>query len=419
MILSHTRKCLKLIAASLMLTAISSCSYEFDDKHDEPDDSKEINPAHRTILVYMESTSLNNTTQDIREMQALGATGSMKGNSLVVFNKSNKNTQTLFKVNLSDGSLDTLKVYDNNYPALSVTRLKDVINDTKKFAEADDYGLVLWSHGSGWWVRNDNNDNEANDHDNNEGVTGKAVTLSFGMERFDYGNVYFDIPVLAEALEGEDLQFIYFDACYMGGIEVLYDLKDVTQYVIASTAEVVWDGMPYDIGLPFLYEKRPDYTALVNAVCNFAEMQQDGQNDYCTIAAFDMSKIENVASTTRSFYECKPVAPADFTPQKFMWETTCYFFDFLDIIDNLQLPEDSDIDPEEFEYLRDNVDQAVAECVIAKANTEYIWPGITSRRVKIDSFCGMSSNYLTSPVEAAKYGYDKTSWWNDVAKYQF
>ena len=41
-------------------------------------------------------------------------------------------------------------------------------------------------------------------------------------------------------------QFIMFDDCYMSSMEVAYDLKDVTDYIIASTSEVMAYGMPYE-----------------------------------------------------------------------------------------------------------------------------------------------------------------------------
>lgn len=419
--LSPVKNFLITVAGGLFLSAISSCSADFDDRKDTPDPDDTL--ANRTILVYMESSTLNNVMQDLREMQKIGSTGSLAGNRLLVFNKNAKNDQLLMEVDLRTGAIDTLVFYDNTIPALSAQRLSEAMADTKDLATAADYGLVLWSHGSGWWVQHENTDNVIE-----KGSSAKAVTMAFGKESFDNKLYYFDIPVLAETLKNENLSFIYFDACYMACIEVLYDLKDVTPYVIASTAEVVWDGMPYDIGLPYLYQQKPDFTGLVHAVCAHAESLSDGTNDYCTIAAFDMSKVEDIALSTKAFYEMKPVAPSNFIPQKYMYQNTCYYFDFLDIINNLVLPDennetaDNEVKEERerlFEDLRNSVNDAVDACVIAKDHTEYIWPGERSWRFKIETFCGMSSNFITSPALAEKYHYNKTSWWNDVAKYQF
>lgn len=41
------------------------------------------------------------------------------------------------------------------------------------------------------------------------------------------------------------MEYILFDDCYMSSIEVAYELKDVTKYLIGSTSEMMAYGMPY------------------------------------------------------------------------------------------------------------------------------------------------------------------------------
>ena len=55
-----------------------------------------------------------------------------------------------------------------------------------------------------------------------------------------------DIIELAETLSPYHFDFILFDACYMGTIEVAYELKDVCDYIICSPTEILSDGFPYN-----------------------------------------------------------------------------------------------------------------------------------------------------------------------------
>ena len=41
------------------------------------------------------------------------------------------------------------------------------------------------------------------------------------------------------------MNYILFDDCYMSTVEVAYDLREVTNYLIASTSEMMAYGMPY------------------------------------------------------------------------------------------------------------------------------------------------------------------------------
>ena len=54
------------------------------------------------------------------------------------------------------------------------------------------------------------------------------------------------IPQLREALEGISFSFIYFDSCFMGNIESLYELRNNASAIVASPTEVLTEGMPYD-----------------------------------------------------------------------------------------------------------------------------------------------------------------------------
>lgn len=61
-----------------------------------------------------------------------------------------------------------------------------------------------------------------------------------------------DIREMAARLPGH-FNFILWDVCFMGGIEVAYELRNKTDYMIASPAEVISDGFPYEKMMPLLW----------------------------------------------------------------------------------------------------------------------------------------------------------------------
>lgn len=105
-----------------------------------------------------------------------------------------------------------------------------VLDRMARLFPARKYSLVLWSHGTGWVPAK------------------KTRTRSFGSDN----GMEMDIPVLRGVLEQLprlNLQYILFDACFMQSIEVAYELRDVTRWVIGSPAEIPGKGAPYDLAM--------------------------------------------------------------------------------------------------------------------------------------------------------------------------
>lgn len=56
-----------------------------------------------------------------------------------------------------------------------------------------------------------------------------------------------DVSTLARVITGAGIkmEYILFDDCYMSSVEVAYELKEATRFLIASTSEMMAYGMPY------------------------------------------------------------------------------------------------------------------------------------------------------------------------------
>lgn len=97
--------------------------------------------------------------------------------------------------------------------------LKRVINDVTRLYPAKSYGLIVFSHGSGWLPP----------HTLVNGSRSIIIDNDNEMEITDF----------AMALPDHLFEFIIFEACNMAGIEVAYELRNKAAYIMASSAPVV------------------------------------------------------------------------------------------------------------------------------------------------------------------------------------
>lgn len=117
--------------------------------------------------------------------------------------------------------------------------LSQVLNDAMMIAPAKSYGLVLWSHGTGWVPMNMGQPLKS------AGRGEDIANYTFGSSDA-YKNSQMEIIDLVKALPANVVfDYIAFDACYMGGIEVAYELRNNCRWFISSSIETPIDGFPY------------------------------------------------------------------------------------------------------------------------------------------------------------------------------
>ena len=90
--------------------------------------------------------------------------------------------------------------------------LKRVINDVTRLYPAKSYGLIVFSHGSGWLPP----------HTLVNGSRSIIIDNDNEMEITDF----------AMALPDHLFEFIIFEACNMAGIEVAYELRNKAAYIM-------------------------------------------------------------------------------------------------------------------------------------------------------------------------------------------
>ena len=343
-------------------------------------------PTERAVLVYMAANnSLGSTgfdSADIAEMME-GAPNIPENGALVVYHHPVKGSPAL--VRISAHGLDTLRTYSRDVPATRTERMNEVFDDLHKLVPAPEYGLVLWSHGTGW----------LEDGINEGGIS----TLSFGEDAGRKMNV----STLARVLEGRDFAWLYFDCCYMSGVEVAYELREAVPLIVASSTELPAAGMPYQLNVPCFF--KPGTDGLYEAAKNTFEHYdaKTGSARTCTISVINTQALERLASATADIFRHAGLEPPeDYRPQRFMnvSESTCRYFDFADYVRTLALA--SGMDTTEF-------DLALADVVGYAAATPMLWAS-----VPLDRHCGLSTYILRDPLNNTYKNYDHLQWYQNV-----
>lgn len=371
----HTARLTLLCTTIAAIALLSGCS------SDEPEAK-----CGRSVLVYMAAdNSLGASgydSNDLDEMLHAARNGDLGNNRLIVYHASRSEAPALKEI--TSHGIVTLKNYDYSQSSVSVARMSQVFADFKSMAPAKAYGLILWSHASGW-IQN--------------GID-ESATLSpksWGDDRGKHAN----IPSLTRALEGQQFDYIYFDCCFMANIESLYQLRHVTPVAVASTTELPADGMPYDLTIKYLVANNPDLAKAAKATFDYYDSLQ-GADRTCTISVIDMTRIDALAQATKDVF-LNWQSEANYAPQQFM-VSGCYLYDMADYIKS------QTIDPD----LKRQWIAAFNDAVTLSLATPKLW-----NHISLDRANGLSCYILTDETESSYRGYDELEWWSDVGQFQF
>lgn len=269
-------------------------------KDDEPR-LPEPGPANRTVVVYMmaENSLSDYARLDIDEM-IQGASSIPDNDHLIVFldNANSSLTPCIYEIKKASGEVkaqaESVHEYTGELCSTDPAVLRDVLGYVKKNYPARSYGLVMWSHGSGWLPVDEGyiKDSRSIGVDNE-----KNTGSNYGIEM--------EISALAEVLAGfGHLDFLYWDACYMQGIEVAYELKEVTDYVIGCPAETPVIGAKYDRILSSMFAATVNIEGIVRGNYEYyssvynTTVKGDKNNYGCLLSAIKCDELDALAEVT-------------------------------------------------------------------------------------------------------------------------
>ncbi len=202
-------------------------------------------PFHRTVLFYISGE--NNLSQFIAEELTEIRKGSIAiGNNAVVVYVDDSNGKRLpYILWIKEGvTMDSLTL-ESDPLSSSPETIKYVLEHTSKYYPADEYGLVLWGHSTGWIFE----DSVAT------AASRRGFGIDNGMNGVSIKGKWININSLAKTLwEWKHLKFIFADCCQFQCVESAYELRNVTDYIIGSPAEIPGKGAPYNTVMRGFFE---------------------------------------------------------------------------------------------------------------------------------------------------------------------
>lgn len=260
--------------------------------------------ANNSIDVYLEPTIKNWTfmvyidadnnlekfgIKDFNEMEQIGSTKEV--NIVVLFDRWNGTNGEISEDDTSNGNWTNTKLYyvtkDNDTENITSVELENMteqnmgdpntlfnfVNNSINNFPAENYILVLWNHGAGCFgVCLDEQDNED----------------------------YLSMDELKEALENiyinnTKIDILGFDACLMQMSEVCYQIKDYTDYCIASENIEPGGGWDYEEILKNLTQNSGVTPKDLADIVVDSYFNYYGKNNNYTLSAVDMSSMNDVA----------------------------------------------------------------------------------------------------------------------------
>ena len=381
-----------------------------------------------TILLYMPWTgSLSSEglypylTENVESVcTAIEGMKGMTDYRLMLFISESYNKSKLYEITYNESRVKCEKKLVKEYSGHEYTAVKgltDILNEVKNNASAQNYAMVLGCHGTGWtfkdsWHRYPNYAKETSPslgegpgvgipYQNYDGVITPMHTRFFGSVS-DISTFSTDIPTLAQAIAnaGMKMEYILFDDCYMANVEVAYELRNVTDFLLASTSEVMAVGVPYYSMWASLASVTPGY---VDAVSAFDRFYRDYVMPYGTFSAIDCRQMDELATAMReinSKYKLSDEALHSIQVLDGFYDPI--FFDMGDYLEKLCT---GSVD---YSYIVTLMESAVC----SKCNTAQIYSFLYNSPIVLDvnTFSGIT---ISDPSinSVALDGKEKTSWW--------
>ena len=358
------------VAAVLLLSATVGCCKE---KPEEP-----VNVNRKVLLFY--ECGVNNLTSYLKNNMdgtekglPAGYVPRESGDVVLIYSRYSKGAfnytpveshlRRIYKKPNGKIVSDTLKTFGTETIAASSSTMRQVLTYVKDEFPAKGYGLVFSSHGSGWLPAGYyyspsrfEDDHKGEVGTSRQGIAAQSVGQPrlpvpegdlpdtdpfYGMTRSigqDYikGSYYgheMSVSEFADAIPYH-LDYLLFDMCFSGGVEVAYGLKDKADYLGLSPAEVLGDGMfDYTKITSFLLDRTtPDLEGLLKDSFGMYD-KQNGAYRSATINLVRTDGLDNLARVCsdlfREYSDTLSNAPTHLI-QGYFRNDRHYFFDLMD-----------------------------------------------------------------------------------------
>lgn len=364
----------------------------------------------RTILVWLGGDN-NLSDETGRKIEALRQGWTYTGNKCLIYQDSRDGARLL---RLRGGCRTTPTPYveivreygaeNSASPATFARVLREVADEYP----ADSYGLIFFSHASGWLPAGTLQNPQKQ----------RKRSRSIGVDDGGTGRAEMEIAEFAAAIPDGMFDFIVFETCLTAGVEVAYELRGKSDYMLASAAEIVSPGFTpvYPSALRLLcntaVETRTALEAFGHAWMNYVATNYTGARRSVTLSLIDIDETSPLAARTQAALRTRSAEAPDLSRLQHFDRPGSYgdspalprFFDLDEWVEEVA-------DPDEYEAFRAQLERTV----VWKAATETFMAGqngFTVRRhsglttyVEQDAFPDLNQAYRRLSWSGAVYGY--------------
>lgn len=406
------KRILYFLVSLVAALTVSSCT-------EEGTDIESINK--QTILVFMPWTGTANGSQglypyfkqNLDSIESAILKARQMDGKVLVFLSSSANKSSLYEITLENNKIQhtPIKEYSGN-SYTTADGITQLLNDVKNIANALNYAMVISSHGMGWTFKDDWNNYPYSakpkpiSHGSSNGI-GKFVpyypTRFYGSVD-DISNYGTDIESLETGIRnaGIKMQFILFDDCYMANVETAYQLKDVTNFLIGSTSEVMVQGMPYQTMWAALASPIPTYATITDA---FYKFYSNYKPPCGTLSVIDCRQMDRLAElmkliNTKFKFDSNKLDSI----QVLDGFSKSIFYDMKDYVDSLCTDKD----------LLNDFNSALKQATKSTVHTDSIYSALNpvdgGKYIKLKRYSGITISDPSIHNVALK-GKEKTTWW--------
>ena len=235
---------------------------------------------------------------------------------------------------LKGGGGHVKRVMYSQTDAPDMTRAESIaalLNEVQRLAPAPRYAMSIGCHGMGWIPatasKAASREGAEREYWEYEGV---HQTRWFGGMDAEFQT---EISTLAQAIDraGIKMEYILFDDCYMSSVEVAYELRNVADYLIGSTSEIMAEGFPYfEMGACMLGDV--DYEGICESFYQY--YMEDGSMPCGTVAVTVCNELEALAEVMKRINEASEELTASELSQVQVLDgyDPCCFYDLGDYV---------------------------------------------------------------------------------------
>ena len=309
---------------------------------------------------------------------------------------------------------DTLKVWDGDTQLCRAATLKEALELVHRHFPAQGYGMVFSSHASGWLPDGYYGNPAAYEKSslslrrrswNSAGAVWPAIdpwpaVKSIGQDAGKLA-VEMELADFVDAIPFR-LDYLLFDACLCGCVEVAWALRGKADIVGFSPTEILAEGFDYLGITQHLLQRTPDPLA----VCKDYFAHYDalrGSSRSATISVVDTRRMDALAAVCATLFEqYRPQLEtlSGSSVQGYFRFDRHFFYDLEDILVKAGITAEEQA----------SLEAALDECVLYHAATPYFLS------IPLVSCCGLSMYLPSMGTDFLDSFYRENIRWNDVTK---